>query len=86
MSSITRWFCILMILLLAAPALAGEEQPHKCFSSVDLDHDGKLTPAELHQAYPGLDQDYFKGLDQDDNGLLNHDEYHDALGHGSLGK
>ena len=86
MKNMIKRFCILMILLMAGMAAAAEDAPHKCFNSVDLDHDGNLTPAELLEAYPGLDRKYFDGLDRDANGLLNHDEYHHALGHGSLGQ
>ena len=81
-----KCFCVLMMMCTAGPVLAAESAPHKCFSSVDLNHDGNVDLDELLQAYSGLDRKYFQGLDQDGNGLLNHDEYHQALGHGSLGQ
>lgn len=83
-------FCFILCLavVLAAPAgwaaASDESEPHICFRSVDRDQDDRITPAELKASYPDLKDSVFAELDKDGDNLLSHDEYHWALGHGSL--
>lgn len=80
----------LVIVILAASlvgpglAVADEDKPHLCFSKLDADGDGKVTLAEFQAGYPKLGEAKFRELDKDADNFLDHDEYHDALGHGSL--
>ncbi len=67
-----------------AASFADEDKPHLCFSSLDTDENDQVTLEEFKAGYPKLGEDKFKELDKDSSGALDHDEYHDALGHGSL--
>ncbi len=50
---------------------------------MDANGNGQITPQEFEMFY-GKDSDRFKKVDVNENGLLTHDEYHEALGHGTL--
>ena len=61
---------------------AGEDADHICFHRVDANADGDVTLKEFAVHY-GKDEKRFKHADADGDGRLTHDEYHEALGHGS---
>lgn len=62
---------------------ADENKSHICFKTLDGNKDEAVTFKEFENYY-GNDKQKFDGVDEDGNGTLSHDEYHGALGHGSL--
>ena len=79
--------CLILILAMivaAGTALswADENKDHICFSVLDANEDGAVTYDEFKKAY-GDEKSKFDAVDLDKNGELNHDEYHELLGHGS---
>lgn len=84
MKRLATWLAVAVCLTAWPAVLPAQETPHLCFSAVDGDGDAQVTLAELQAAYPGLPPDVFVRLDVNRDGVLSHDEYHDALGHGVL--
>jgi hypothetical protein len=62
--------------------VADENKDHICFRALDANQDGEVTLQEFERFYKDA-ADRFKAADADKDGKLNHDEYHDSLGHGS---
>jgi len=77
-----RLLVLAFVCCLASPVMA--EGDHICFSRVDADGDGMVTAAEFKKAYPEKGDEFIAKLDKNQDGKLDHDEYHEALGHGSL--
>ena len=61
---------------------ADEEKGHICFNTVDINKDSKVTFEEF-AVYFGNNKVKFNKVDQDGDGRLSHDEYHESLGHGT---
>jgi major membrane immunogen (membrane-anchored lipoprotein) len=46
------------------------------YYELDADGDGAVTLAEFRQRFPDRAEDVFKAVDQDGNGIIDHDEWH----------
>ena len=81
----TLIFSIFVIIIFISNAfcLSDEKKEHICFRSVDADQNGMLTFQEFVKMF-GDDKVKFDKVDLNDDGKLSHEEYHQALGHGSL--
>lgn len=62
-----------------AAALAASEEGHVCFFAMDANRDGFLDWEEFAAVYGEDSQELFASLDTDGDGLLVHEEYHDAV-------
>lgn len=62
--------------------LGNEKKDHVCFRSIDSDKDEIVTLQEFAKIF-GEDKAKFEEIDLNGDGTLSHDEYHEALGHGS---
>jgi Ca2+-binding EF-hand superfamily protein len=80
---------LFFILVPAAPALCGETYHHKDgynkgggmalkahLSDLDTDGNDSLSFKEFKSAFPSTEQKAFDSLDNDKDGMLNHDEWH----------
>ena len=74
---------LLTLGMVCMPALAEEEKPHICFSVVDADADGSVTFEEFKEHF-GDNPEKFASVDSNGDHQLSHDEYHKALGHGTI--
>ncbi len=77
---------VIIIFILNAFSLGNEKEGHVCFRSVDADKNGIVTLKEFTKIFGddgGDDKEKFEEVDLNDDGNLSHDEYHQALGHGS---
>ena len=59
-----------------------EEKGHICFKDIDSNGDNRVTFNEFAK-YLGDDRERFSSVDQNQDGELTHEEYHDSLGHGA---
>lgn len=82
-----------MILLIAAAILVlvplsfsmEEEKGYICFETIDSNKDDKVTFEELVK-YLGDDRERFSSVEQNEDGELAHEEYHESLSHGVSGQ
>ena len=73
---------MLFLMAFSAFSLAGEKKDHICFHTVDADKDKKVTFQEFEKYY-GNNEEHFKRIDRNNDGVLTHEEYHESLGHGA---
>lgn len=81
-----RMVLLLIIIFLASSVilcLADEKKDHVCFRVLDSNKDGLVTFQEFEKFY-GNEEEKFHEADNDADGKLTHEEYHNILGHGSL--
>lgn len=60
---------IIAVLATSSIAMAQEAMP------VDADGDGMITPAELMEAFPDVNEDMFTAADTDGDGMLSMEEF-----------
>ena len=73
---------IMMIFISNTFCLGNEKRDHICFRLVDADKDGIVTLQEFTKIFSD-EKLKFEEVDQNNDGKLSHDEYHQAIGHGS---
>ena len=80
----TLFFAIVVIIIFISNAfcLGNEKKDHVCFRIIDADKDGIVTLQEFTKIF-GDDKSKFDEVDLNNDEKLSHDEYHQALGHGS---
>ena len=74
---------VIIIFISNGFCFGNEKRDHVCFRIVDADKDGIVTLQEFTKIL-GDDKLKFDEVDLNNDGKLTHDEYHQALGHGSL--
>jgi Ca2+-binding EF-hand superfamily protein len=80
--AIASLFFTTFLTAVVAFSWADEKRDHICFRVLDSNKDGVVTYQEFEKIY-GDEKDKYDAADLDNDGKLNHDEYHDLLGHGS---
>lgn len=73
---------VIVLFILNTICLGSEKKDHVCFRLIDADKDGIVTLKEFTKVF-GDNQLKFEEVDLNEDGQLSHDEYHQALGHGS---